>query len=231
MKQKIAALAAEHGIALTDAQAQQLSEFGRIMLEKNQVMNLTAITQPDAVAQLHFLDCLYLTKAVDFAGKRVIDVGCGAGFPGVPLKIAVPQMQLTLLDSLGKRVLWLQNEALPQVGAEAECVVGRAEEIALQRRGQYDIAVSRAVARLNVLSELCLPFVKVGGLFVTMKGAMARQELDEAQKAITTLGGKVERIFDYPIADATHTAVLIRKGKLTPKPYPRRYAKIKQQPL
>lgn len=231
MKQTILQLAAAHQLPLTEQQAQQLADFGRALLEKNQVMNLTAITEPQAVAEMHFLDCILLTKALDFSGKRVVDVGCGAGFPGVPLKIAVPSMSLTLLDSLGKRIHWLEQEALPAAHVEAACIVGRAEEVAATCREQYDIATSRAVARLNILAELCLPFVKVGGWFVAMKGAQARQELAEAEQAIGLLGGKVDRIFDYPISGATHSAILVKKIKPTPRQYPRRYAKIKQQPL
>lgn len=218
-------------IPLSPAQLDQLAAFGAGLVEKNQVMNLTAITEPSAVAKLHFYDCISLTKAVDFSGKRVIDIGCGAGFPGVPLKIAVPSMDLTLLDSLNKRINWLQTEILPAIGMEATCLSGRAEELVKSRREQYDIATSRAVARLNLLLELCMPYVKVGGLFVAMKGAQTGQELEEAARAIGILGGRLERIFTYPVGEAVHSAVLVRKIRPTPMAYPRRFAKIKQQPL
>lgn len=218
-------------IPLSPAQLAQLAAFGTQLLEKNQVMNLTAITEPSAVAQLHFFDCISLTRAVDFSNQRVIDVGCGAGFPGVPLKIAVPSMELTLLDSLNKRIRWLQDEALPEIGVQATCLSGRAEELVQTRREQYDIATSRAVARLNVLCELCLPYVKPGGCFIAMKGAQAEQELQEAKNAIRLLGGKVEQVYAYPVGDATHYAVIVRKVGHTPPAYPRRFAKIKQQPL
>jgi 16S rRNA (guanine527-N7)-methyltransferase len=195
-------------------------------------MNLTAITDPQEVARLHFLDCMALLNVADFQNKSVIDVGCGAGFPGVPLKIAEPSIDLTLLDSLKKRVDWL-SEVLPQLGLEAECVSARAEEYALQHRERYDLAVSRAVARLSMLSELCLPLVSVGGAFVAMKSVDSDEEISQAARGIGLLGGKVEKILDYPVpgTDAVHRAVVIRKVKKTPAQYPRRFAKIKQSPL
>ena len=136
---------------LSPEQIDTLCAFGQALIEKNKVMNLTAITEPQAVAELHFLDCIALLRAEDFSGKRVIDIGCGAGFPGVPLKIAEPSIELTLLDSLAKRMTWLR-EILPQLGVEAEVVTARAEEFVQTRREQYDIATSRAVARLNILA-------------------------------------------------------------------------------
>jgi 16S rRNA (guanine527-N7)-methyltransferase len=220
------------GLRLSDAQADTFCRFGEALLEKNQVMNLTAITEPQEVARLHFLDCMALLNAADFKNKSVIDVGCGAGFPGVPLKIAEPSITLTLLDSLKKRVDWL-SEVLPQLGLEAECVCARAEEYALQHREIYDLAVSRAVARLSMLSELCLPLVSVGGAFVAMKSVDSDEEISQAARGIGLLGGKVEKILDYPVpgTDAVHRAVVIRKVKKTPAQYPRRFAKIKQSPL
>jgi len=218
------------GVTLSGAQADTLCAFGEALLEKNKVMNLTAITDPKAVAELHFLDCLALLTVTDFPGKRVIDVGCGAGFPGVPLKIAEPSLRLTLLDSLAKRMDWLAG-TITALGVEAECVTARAEEYAADRREIYDIATSRAVARLNLLAELCLPFVKVGGVFLAMKGAGAKTEAGEAATAIRTLGGRVERIAEYPAGGAVHRVVVVRKERPTPAAYPRRYAKIKQQPL
>lgn len=232
MKQALASGLPQLERKLTDAQLDTFCAFGSALVEKNQVMNLTAITEPEQVARLHFLDCIALLCAANFYGKTVIDVGCGAGFPGVPLKIAEPSIQLTLLDSLKKRMDWLES-TLPELGIEAQCVAARAEEYALAHREQYDIAVSRAVARLTMLAELCLPLVRVGGHFVAMKSADSDEELSQAARAIATLGGKVTRIWDYPVpgTDAVHRAVVITKVKATPKPYPRRFAKIKQQPL
>lgn len=216
--------------ALSPAQIDTLCAFGQALIEKNKVMNLTAITEPETVAELHFIDCISLLRSEAFAGRRVIDVGCGAGFPGVPLKIAEPSIDLTLLDSLGKRMNWL-SEVLPTLGIDAHIVTGRAEEYVQTCREQYDIAASRAVARLNILSELCMPYVKVGGAFLAMKGALTEEEVAEAKHGIAALGGTVERIFEYPVADAIHKAVVIRKEKSTPKQYPRPFAKIKKQPL
>ena len=207
-----------------------LCAFGEALLEKNKVMNLTAIREPAAVAQLHFLDSLALLNIEPLAGKTLIDIGCGAGFPGVPLKIAEPSIRLTLLDSLGKRMKWLE-ETLPGLGVEAQCVTARAEEYVAEHREQFDVVTSRAVARLNILAELCLPYLKTGGCFLAMKGADAGTEAEEAKRAVALLGGKIERIAEYPVVDAVHRVVVIRKVKPTPARYPRRFSKIKQQPL
>ena len=215
---------------LPEKTRQTLCEFGSAVVKQNEVMNLTAITEPDQVAKLHLLDSLTVLKAADLAGKRVIDVGCGAGFPGVPLKIACPEMKLTLLDSLGKRMNWLE-QILPALGVEAQCVTARAEDAAAECRESYDFATSRAVARLNILLELTAPFVKVGGAVLAMKGAAAKEELAEAQNAIRQLGLKVENVLEFPIDGTAHSVIVLRKVKPTPPKYPRRYAKIKQQPL
>ena len=218
------------GLTLTDAQVNMFCEFGRRLVEKNEVMNLTAITEPAAVAQLHFLDSMAVLNAWDCRGKSVVDVGCGAGFPGVPMAIAEPTLKLTLLDSLQKRMNWLR-ETLPQVGVEANVVAARAEEFVTTCRETYDVAVSRAVARLNILCELCLPYVKVGGAFLALKGAMTAEEVTEAEKAIHCLGGKVRSVYEYPAADAVHKIVIIEKVRPTPGQYPRKFSRIKQQPL
>lgn len=144
------------GLTLSEAQIDTLCRFGQALLEQNQVMNLTAITEPQAVAQLHFLDCLALLNAAEFDGKTLIDVGCGAGFPGVPLAIAAPGCQVTLLDSLGKRTQWLSG-LLPKLGIQAEVVTARAEEAIPARREQYDIATARAVARLPCCANCACP--------------------------------------------------------------------------
>ena len=218
-------------LQLSDRQAGQFCRYCELLLEKNQVMNLTAIREPDKVATLHFLDCMALLNVTDFREKSVIDVGCGAGFPGLPLKIAEPSIRLTLLDSLNKRVVWLRDELLPSLCVEADCVSGRAEEYAASHREQYDSATSRAVARLNLLAELCLPLVRPGGYFLAMKGQDAAEEVQEAERAVRTLGGRVERIWEYPVEDAVHRVVVIKKVANTPAKYPRQFAKIKKQPL
>ncbi len=164
------------------------------------------------------------------AGKRVIDVGCGAGFPGVPVKIACPEMKLTLLDSLGKRMTWLET-VLPTLGVEAECVTARAEEAVEKRWESYDYATSRAVARLNILLELTAPYVKVGGKVLAMKGTAAREELAEAKNAVSKLGLQLEQVAEFPVDGTAHTVIVLKKIAPTPGQYPRRYAKIKQNPL
>ena len=201
--------------------------------EQNRVMNLTAISGEEDSARLHFLDCAALLKEADFAGRRVIDVGTGAGFPGLALKVACPSIELTLLDSLDKRVRFLQTLCKKLGFADVQCLHARAEEAPAQLRQSCDIAVSRAVARLNLLCELCLPFVKVGGLFLAMKGPGAEEELNEAKRAIAALGGKAEgiRIYDVPGTELEHNVIVIRKVRDTPNRYPRRWAQMKKQPL
>ena len=218
------------GLELTEATQKTLCAFGEAVVEQNKVMNLTAITEPEQVAKLHLLDSLSLLKVADLSQKKIIDVGCGAGFPGVPVKIACPEVRLTLLDSLGKRMTWLE-QVLPTLGVDAECVTARAEEAVAQRREQYDIATSRAVARLNILLELTAPFVKVGGLVLAMKGIAAAEELAEAKNAIHKLGLKLEQVTEFPIDDTAHSVIVLRKVAPTPAKFPRRYAKIKQTPL
>lgn len=218
------------GLELSEQTCSRLCEFGHRVVEQNKVMNLTAITEPEQVARLHLLDSLTLLKAADLPGKKLIDVGCGAGFPGVPVKIACPQVELTLLDSLGKRMAWLER-TLPEMGVEAVCITARAEEAVATRREQYDIATSRAVARLNILLELTAPFVKVGGRVLAMKGTAAREELQEAARAIKVLGLKVEQVLEFPVEDTAHAVIVLKKIAPTPAKYPRRFAKIKQEPL
>lgn len=218
------------GLELSQQIQDQLCAFGEAVVEQNKVMNLTAITQPDQVAKLHLLDSISLLTLLDLRGKKVIDVGCGAGFPGVPVKIACPEAQVTLLDSLGKRMNWLE-QILPQLGVEAECVTARAEEAVASRREQYDVATSRAVARLNILLELTAPYVKVGGTVLAMKGTAAQEELDEAKNAIRQLGMKLEKVAQFPVDGTAHTVIVLRKVAPTPARFPRRYAKIKQSPL
>ena len=218
------------GLSLDEKTCDTLCAFGEAVVEQNKVMNLTAITQPDQVAKLHLLDSISLLSLEDLSGKKMIDVGCGAGFPGVPVKIACPGVELTLLDSLGKRMTWLET-ILPQLGVEAECVTARAEEAVVQRRERYDIATSRAVARLNILLELTAPYVKVGGKVLAMKGTAALEELEEAKNAIKRLGLKLEKVAQFPVDDTAHTVIVLKKVAPTPPQYPRRYAKIKQSPL
>jgi 16S rRNA (guanine527-N7)-methyltransferase len=218
------------GLDLDSAVCEQLCAFGRCMVKQNEVMNLTGITEDEAVAKMHLLDSLTVLSTADLAGKKLIDVGCGAGFPGVPLAIAAPTAQITLLDSLGKRMKWLE-EVLPTLGVTAECITARAEEAVADRRESYDFATSRAVARLNILLELTAPYVKVGGAVLAMKGAAAKEELAECGNAIKKLGLKLEEVKEFPIDGTAHAVIVLRKVAPTPPKYPRRFAQIKKSPL
>lgn len=220
-------------LSVSDAQIAQLEDFTARMLETNKVMNLTRITDPKEIAEKHLLDCASLLQAADFPQKSVVDVGCGAGFPGMPLHILCPSCELTLLDSLGKRIRFLQGCIDAMNLSDIEAVHARAEEFAAKHREQYDFAVSRAVAQLNVLAELSLPLVKQGGAFIAMKSKDTDEELERAKKAIRLLGGEIEKIIDYtiPHTEITHRLVVIRKKNHTPKQYPRPFRKISASPL
>ena len=221
------------GWGLAADAAPRLLEFSDRLLEKNRVMNLTAITDPVDVVTLHLLDCAVLLRMEDFRGKRVVDVGTGAGFPGMPLRLLEPDFDLTLLDSLGKRVAFLQEVCNAMALQRVTCVHARAEEFAAQERERFDLAVSRAVAPLNVLCELSLPLVRVGGSVLAMKSVDCGEELQSAKSAISQLGGQLEGCEDYTIpgTDVTHRVVRIRKVRPTPKTFPRAFAKIKKNPL
>lgn len=218
------------GLSLSEETAAALCAFGRAMVKQNEVMNLTGITEDAAVARLHLLDSLTVCAAVDLQGKTLIDVGCGAGFPGVPLAIACPDTEVTLLDSLGKRMKWLE-QVLPELGVRANCITGRAEEEVSKCREQFDVATSRAVARLNILLELTAPYVKPGGYVVALKGSAAREELSEAKNAIKKLALQLEDVKEFDIDGAMHSVIVLKKVGFTPAQYPRRFAKIKQAPL
>lgn len=207
----------------------KLLAFSDLLLEKNKVMNLTAVTDPLEVVTRHFLDCAPLAPYAK--GKTVVDVGCGAGFPGVPTAI-LSDAKVTLLDSLGKRIKFLQ-EVIDTLGLQnAQAVHARAEEF--PHRASFDLATSRAVARLNVLAELSLPLVKTGGYFIAMKAVSSDEEIEEAKKAIRILGGQLEQVVDYdvPMSDGRKSRlVIVRKVKDTPAKYPRRFQKISASPL
>lgn len=213
----------------------RLDEYARLLLEKNQVMNLTAITEPEQVARLHMLDCAALVNVAGLANKRLLDVGTGAGFPGVVLKILVPSLDVTLLDSLNKRLDWL-TEVCGALGlAGIRTVHARAEEGSRDEafRDRFDVVTSRAVAELRTLSELCLPYVRPGGVFLAMKSVDSDGELSSAAGAIETLGGRLAEKRDYriPGTDIRHRVLVIEKIAETPKKYPRAFAKIRKNPL
>lgn len=226
--------ASQIGAPLGDEKIALFRAYYELLEKRNAEFNLTAIKGEEDAAKLHFLDSLGILSCADFSGRRVIDVGCGAGFPGWPVKIAEPTVSLTLLDSTEKKVAFLR-EVSETLGLNAECVHARAEELSRmpEYREKYDIAVSRAVARLNVLCELCLPFVKTGGVFIALKAADSDEEIREAYVSIKTLGGAKAEIREYQIpgTEITRRAVIIRKEAPTPAKYARRYAQITKKPL
>lgn len=226
----------ELNISLTEEQINQFIRYYELLVEWNEFMNLTAITDYDEVMQKHFVDSLSLIKVFDVSKKvSVIDVGTGAGFPGLALKIAYPNLQITLLDSLNKRIQFL-NEVICELGLEGiEAVHGRAEDFAKpgKFRESFDLAVSRAVANLTTLSEYCLPFVKIGGSFISYKSEKVNEEMEDAKKAIAILGGKVEGSdeFKLPESDIYRNLVTIKKTKETPNKYPRKAGLPSKEPL
>ncbi|MEF2574386.1 MAG: 16S rRNA (guanine(527)-N(7))-methyltransferase RsmG [Eisenbergiella sp.] len=225
-------------ITLNDKQKEQFLKYYELLVEWNGFMNLTAITEFDDVMKKHFADSLSIVKAfskIRTEKLKVIDIGTGAGFPGIPLKIVFPQIELTLLDSLQKRLKFLQ-EVIDQLElGEVELIHGRAEDFCKpsMKREQYDLCVSRAVANLATLSELCLPYVKVGGKFIPYKSEKAEEEVREAQKAITLLGGEVkEQIgFELPESNIGRTLVVIEKKNITPKKFPRKAGMPAKEPI
>lgn len=223
-------------LKLTDRQQEQFFQFYELLVEWNKVMNLTAITEMDAVISKHFVDSAALVKCgVELNGQRVIDVGTGAGFPGIPLKILFPEMKITLLDSLNKRIHFLEEVCGQLELAEVELIHGRAEDYGRnkQYRAQYDLAVSRAVANLASLSEYCLPFLKVGGYFISYKSEKVEEETAAASGAVTKLGGKLEETCSFALLpeNARRNLVKIRKAKETPGKYPRKAGLPAKEPL
>ncbi|MBQ9458718.1 MAG: 16S rRNA (guanine(527)-N(7))-methyltransferase RsmG [Oscillospiraceae bacterium] len=220
-------------LGLCEDAAEKLEAYARLVLERNRSMNLTAITDEADFARLHLLDSAAVLTLSKLDGKRVVDVGTGAGFPGVPLRILCPGVEMTLLDATGKRVDFLR-EACAELGlAGVECVQARAEEYAAMRREQFDCALSRAVAALPVLCELCLPLVRVGGQMLAMKSTQSDEELAAAAHAVELLGGRVAGVEDYRVAtsEVTHRLIRVDKIKPTPAKYPRAYGQIKKKPL
>ncbi len=226
----------ELNIELSNEQIAQFHKYYEMLVEKNKVMNLTAITEWEEVVHKHFLDSIAIIKTMDMSKSyRILDLGTGAGFPGIPLKIAFPQLEIVLLDSLNKRILFLQ-EVIDELGLkDITAIHGRAEDFAKRKeyRETFDLCVSRAVANLSSLTEYCLPYVKKGGVFVSYKSQTAVEEAKAAGKAIHVLGGKLEGIIDFtlPGTDMTRCFVKVKKVLETPKKYPRSAGKPTKEPL
>ena len=226
----------QFNISISDKQLEQFFEYKRILLEWNQKINLTAIEEEKEVVIKHFLDSISCLLMKELSGKgSLIDVGTGAGFPGIPIKIMQPEIKLTLLDSLNKRINFLQEVCNQIKLSNVSFVHGRAEDIGQNKiyREKFDFAVARAVAPLNVLSEYCLPFVKVGGYFICQKGPQLEEEMKEAKKAISILGGEViyQEIVSLPFSDIAHRIAVIKKIKQTPTNYPRKAGKPSKEPI
>lgn len=222
----------EKGIVLSQKQIQQFKQYFEILVEWNEKMNLTAITDEQGVYLKHFYDSLTIAFDFDFKDQSIVDVGAGAGFPSVPLKIVYPDLKITIVDSLTKRITFL-NHLFKELGLQnCQAISARAEDYAKDNRQKANIVMARAVARLNILDELCLPLVNVDGYFLALKGLKAKEELDEAKKGIELLGGKVEKVIDFTLTNDDHRSnIIIKKVKDTPAKYPRMFGKIKKQPL
>ena len=221
-------------ITLTENQLEQFRIYYEMLVEKNKVMNLTGITEWDEVLEKHFLDSISLIRAIDLNQKlSVMDMGTGAGFPGIPLKIAFPKLKVTLADSLNKRVLFLQ-EVINELKLEGiEAIHGRAEDLArdTKYREQYDLLVSRAVANLSTLAEYCLPFVKIGGQFISYKSGEVDEEVTSSKSAIFLLGGEIKDIVKFELGESRRSFIIIDKVKDTPKTYPRKAGTPSKKPL
>ncbi|MEG0275552.1 MAG: 16S rRNA (guanine(527)-N(7))-methyltransferase RsmG [Coprobacillus sp.] len=223
----------EKGIILNDQQIKQFDTYYHTLVEWNEKMNLTAITKEEDVYLKHFYDSLTISFDHEFNNQSLCDIGAGAGFPSIPLKIVYPNLKVTIVDSLTKRMTFIDHLSKELGLDNVSAISARAEEYALQHRESFDIVTARAVARLNILQELCLPLVKLNGYFITLKGLKAKEELDESKSGIEKLGGKVIKQVDFTLTDENdhRCNIYIHKEKLTPQTYPRPFGKIKKKPL
>lgn len=223
----------KQGIILSEKQIQQFELYYTTLIEWNQKMNLTAITQKEDVYLKHFYDSLTISFDYPLDQQSLCDIGAGAGFPSIPLKIVYPNLKITIVDSLTKRITFLKHLANVLELENVTAISARAEEYAKDHRESFDIVTARAVARLNILDELCLPLVKINGDFITLKGLKAQEELKEAKAGIEKLGGKVTKEIDFTLTDENdhRSNIYIHKIKKTPSLYPRTFGKIKKKPL
>jgi len=228
MDERLVSMLAELGLSLTDHQMKQFESYYKLLIEWNKKLNLTSITQREEVYLKHFFDSLSLIRATTMSDQTLLDVGSGAGFPSIPLKIVFPDLDVTIVDAIQKRIGFL-SELVSELDIRVNLIHGRVEE--LQHREHYDIVTARAVANLRILSELCIPFVKVGGHFLAMKGPNYEEELDESRQAFDILEAELEEIVTYPIEHLERSIIKIRKVRPTPSKYPRRFKKIKSKPL
>ena len=221
-------------LELTEKQIEQFLKYYEMLVEKNKVMNLTAITEYDEVIEKHFLDSISLCQVYDLSKPvKILDMGTGAGFPGVPLKIAFPEVEITLADSLNKRIKFL-DEVIEELGLQKVTTIhARAEELARNKehRENYDLVVSRAVANLSTLGEYCIPFVKMSGNFISYKSGEIEEEVNAASKAIKILGGQIKDVYKFDLSDQKRSFVTIEKIKTTPKTYPRKAGTPSKEPL
>lgn len=237
MKEKISYMSdkfEQAGFAFSDLQKRQFYTFYNMLIDKNKVMNLTGITEFTEVVEKHFLDSIYLNRVTDLDQPvKIIDLGTGAGFPGIPLKIAFPEIEITLVDSLNKRIHFIE-EVIEELGLTSIYAVhARAEELARNSecREKFDLCVSRAVANLSTLEEYCLPFVHIGGKFISYKSGEIEEEVQESKKACFLLGGKLKEVYKFDLEESKRSFVVVEKVKTTPKTYPRKAGTPSKMPL